>query len=130
MDVCCIYPCNPFLLSANLLLGYSLLKDHPAKYVFPVSEFASPIQLAIERDESGLSRPFYPENELKRTQDLKPAYHDAGQFYWASAKTWKFNPKIHLNSMTLAIPRSRVIDIDTTEDWILAEKLYKIFINE
>lgn len=130
INVCCVYPCNPFLSSVSLSLGYSLLKEHPAKYVFPITEFSSPIQLAIKRDKSGLSRPFIPENELKRTQDLEPAYHDAGQFYWASAETWGSNPKIHVNSMTLVIPRSRVVDIDTAEDWILAEKLFKVYANE
>jgi pseudaminic acid cytidylyltransferase len=125
INVCCIYPCNPFLSSASLSLGHKLLKDYPEKYIFPVTEFASPIQLAIRRDASGLSRPLFPENELKRTQDLDRAYHDAGQFYWARAETWESNPKIHVNSMTLVIPRSRVVDIDTTEDWYLAEKLFK-----
>ena len=128
-DVCCIYPCNPFLSSVSLSLGYKLLKEHPEKYVFPIAEFSSPIQLAIQRDKSGLSRPLYPEKELKRTQDIKPAYHDAGQFYWASTETWKSNPKIHENSMTLVIPRSRAVDIDTTEDWNLAEKLFKVYTN-
>jgi pseudaminic acid cytidylyltransferase len=125
INVCCIYPCNPFLSSSSLSLGYTLLKDYPDKYIFPVTEFASPIQLAIRRDASGLSRPFFPENELKRTQDLEQAYHDAGQFYWARAETWESNLKIHVNSATLMIPRSRVVDIDTGEDWSLAEKLFK-----
>ena len=129
IDVCCVYPCNPFLSSVSLSLGYGLLKDHPAKYIFPITEFPSPIQLAIQRDKSGLSQPFYPENELKRTQDLEQAYHDAGQFYWAGAETWRSNPKIHASSMTLVIPRSKVVDIDTTEDWILAEKLFKVYAN-
>jgi pseudaminic acid cytidylyltransferase len=129
ISVCCIYPCNPFLSSAILSTGYTLLKDHPGKYVFPITEFASPVQLAIQRDRSGLSQPLYPENELKRTQDIEPAYHDAGQFYWASAETWKSNPKIHINSMTLVIPRSRAVDINTIEDWNLAEKLFKVYTN-
>ena len=129
INVCCVYPCNPFLSSVSLSLGYSLLKENPAKYVFPITEFSSPIQLAIKRDKSGLSRPFAPKNELKRTQDLEQAYHDAGQFYWAGAETWRSNPKIHASSMTLVIPRSKVVDIDTTEDWILAEKLFKVYAN-
>ena len=128
-DVCCVYPCNPFLSSGCLSLGYKLLKEHPDKYVFPITEFPSPVQLAIQRDKSGLSRPLYPEKELKRTQDIEPAYHDAGQFYWASTETWKSNPKIHVNSMTLVIPQSRAVDINTIEDWNLAEKLFKVHNN-
>lgn len=127
INVCCIYPCNPFLSSEILAIGYRLLKSHPDKYVFPIIGFASPVQLAIQRDKSGLSRPLYPENQLKRTQDIEPAYHDAGQFYWACAETWKSNLKIHVNSMTLVIARSKAVDIDTTEDWILAEKLFKVY---
>jgi N-acylneuraminate cytidylyltransferase len=72
---------------------------------------------------------FYPEQFNTRSQDLEEAWHDAGQFYWAGAETWRSNPKIHVNSMTIVIPRSRVVDIDTTEDWILAEKLFKVYAN-
>jgi pseudaminic acid cytidylyltransferase len=128
-NVCCIYPCNPLLSIRSLLEGYKNLKKYPAKYVFPVAEFDSPIQRAIHRSASGLSRPFWPENAFKRTQDLTGACYDAGQFYWARSKTWKSKLNIHANSVTFIIPKCKVADIDTTEDWGLAEKLFKSYPN-
>ena len=38
-----------------------------------------------------------PGNYCKRSQDLKDVYHDAGQFYWGSQKTW-LNEKIIFNN--------------------------------
>ena len=69
----------------------------------------------------------YPQHELSRTQDLRPAFYDAGQFYWGKADEWLKNPKIHSNGLGYVIPNWRVIDIDTPSDWLFAERLYKIF---
>ena len=65
---------------------------------------------------------FSPENFLKRTQDLPNAYHDAAQFYWASPETWNNEKPIFSDrSLPILIPRWRVQDIDTYEDWDNAE---------
>ncbi|MNY72115.1 hypothetical protein D3C86_2106000 [compost metagenome] len=69
---------------------------------------------------------FNPEHFNARSQDLEEAYHDAGQFYWGRADAWLqgrmiFSP----GSMPVALPRHRVQDIDTPEDWVRAEWLFK-----
>ena len=66
-------------------------------------------------------------NYKKRSQDLKQIFHDAGQFYWATKKTW-INKKMVFDekSSIFLLPRLRVQDIDTLEDWKIAEKLYKL----
>ena len=124
-NACCIYPCNPLLSIRSLSQGYKTLKKYPEKYIFPVAKFDSPIQRAIHRSASGLSRPFWPKNALKRTQDLTGACYDAGQFYWARSKTWNSKLNIHANSVTFIIPKSKVADIDTKDDWSMAERLFK-----
>ena len=68
----------------------------------------------------------YPNCFEKRSQDLKDVYHDAGQFYWASPKNWCNISNIFENSRPLIIPRWRVQDIDTEEDWERAEILKSI----
>jgi CMP-N-acetylneuraminic acid synthetase len=92
-----------------------------------VTEFPSKIQRAFRIRPDGLTIPFYPEFELDKTQDLDPAYHDAGQFYWGKPKAWLNTTKIHSNGVGLVIPNWRVADIDTVEDWKRAELLYKLF---
>ena len=69
---------------------------------------------------------FFPKHYKSRSQDLKEAYHDAGQFYWAATETWlKNKPIISRNSTPLLIPRYRAMDIDTIEDWLIAEKMFE-----
>ena len=66
-------------------------------------------------------------NYFKRTQDLKTLYHDAGQFYWGSKKSWASKKMIfEKKSKAFLISSHRVTEIDTLSDWKRAEKLYKI----
>ena len=66
-------------------------------------------------------------NYSKRSQDLKDTYHDAGQFYWGSYKSWLNEKLIFTNKSSIyLLPRLRVQDIDNIEDWKIAEKLYKL----
>ncbi len=123
--VCCIYPCVPFVQVADLVAALNLLRESGADFAFPVAEFPAAIQRALRRTPQGRMSPFHPEFELTRTQDLEPAYHDAGQFYWGSRDAWLSNPRIHSNAAGLVIPNWRVVDIDTPEDWTRAEMLYR-----
>ena len=114
----------PFIQVDDLKAGLELLKASGADYCFPVTEFPSAIQRALKRSQDGRIAPFYPEYELTRTQDLERAYHDAGQFYWGSAKKWLSQPKVHSAGIGLVIPQWRVVDIDNDQDWFRAERLY------
>ena len=124
---CCIYPCVPFIRINDLKHALELLQSSQAAYSFPVTEFPSAIQRALLRLPNGQMQPFYPEHELTRTQDLEPAYHDAGQFYWGKPDAWLTNNKIHRSGVGLCIHNWRVVDIDTPEDWERAEILYAAF---
>jgi len=127
--VCCIYPSAPFLQIEDLKGTFALLSKSNSDYSFPVTEFPSAIQRALKRKDGGKMEPFYPEYEPTRTQDLEIAYHDAGQFYWGKANSWLDNPKIHSNAVGYVIPNWRSVDIDTPEDWLRAEVIYKLFQN-
>jgi pseudaminic acid cytidylyltransferase len=124
--ICCIYPGVPFIQQVDLKAAKHLLQESPeADYSFPVTVFPSAIQRALRRTPSGRMNPFYSEYELVRTQDLEPAYHDAGQFYWGRRSAWGSNPRIHNSGVGLVIPPWRVVDIDTPEDWVRAERIYR-----
>lgn len=123
-QVCCIYPGVPLLQPADLAAALALLAPDRAEYVFPVTEFPSAIQRALRRAADGRTAPFHPEYTQVRTQDLEPAFHDAGQFYWAAAGTWLNVASIHGNARTLVLPHWRVVDIDTPDDWARAEALF------
>lgn len=122
--VCCIYPGVPFLQQDDLRQALAVL-EQGATYAFPVAPFPSAVQRALRRAPDGSAVPLFPEFASTRTQDLPPAYHDAGQFYWGGAQAWLAGLNIHLHGRTIVIPHWRVVDIDTPDDWQRAELLYQ-----
>jgi len=121
-DVCCIYATAPFISVEDLKASYEQFRDTDSHYCFTVTEFAAPVfrSFSVEADHS--IEMFWPENFEKRSQDLPNAYHDAGQFYWGKARAWTNGDVIFApHSQAFVIPRWRVQDIDTSDDWTRAE---------
>jgi pseudaminic acid cytidylyltransferase len=127
--ICCIYPTNPFLLASDLITSLTQFQLADVDYCFPVTEFPSSVHRALTQDEDGVVLPMFPENQLKRTQDLPSAYYDAGQFYWGRKSSWLQNPFLHSSSLGYAIPSWRVVDIDSPDDWSRAEVIYSSFLS-
>ena len=68
----------------------------------------------------------FPEHRLTRTQDLPPAYFDAGQFYWGAAHAWnEHRPIFGARSSFIVLPAERAVDIDDEDDWALAEQKFR-----
>ena len=125
-SVCCIYPTAPLIHCEDLREGLERLEAEVLDYVFTVTAYPSPIQRALTLDEQGAVGMFDPEMFHRRSQDLVPAYHDAGQFYWGTAKAWLAEtPIFTAKSRALVLPRYRVQDIDTPDDWRRAELMAK-----
>lgn len=130
-QVCCLYATAPFVSAADIQRGRDLLETGGVDYAFTVTSFAFPIQRALRVTASGQIEMLQPEHFSSRSQDLEEAYHDAGQFYWGRADAW-VDEKIIFghDSVPVPIPRYRVQDIDTLEDWIRAEWLFKAILAE
>lgn len=127
--VCCIYAAAPFVQAADILAAYDLLTASGADYCFPVTPFASPIQRALKRRSDGRLEMFYPEHLNTRSQDLPEAFHDAGQFYWGRAEAFQHGASLFgPTAIPLILPRWRVQDIDTPDDWARAELMYEALI--
>jgi pseudaminic acid cytidylyltransferase len=126
VNVACIYPAVPFIRTADLDAALALLGEHGGEgYTFPVARFPAPIQRALRRDAAGALAPFDPAHVNTRSQDLEPAFYDAGQFYWARAETWLAGISPHAaESRGVVLPEWRVVDIHTPEDWERAERLH------
>jgi len=118
---CCIYPCVPFIKNEDIVEARKLLLESSAQYSFPVTEFPAAIQRSLKLDAERLVKSFYPEFEKMRSQDLEPAYYDAGQFYWGMVESWISENPLHANGVGYVIPSWRVVDIDTKDDWSRAE---------
>lgn len=124
--VCCIYATAPFLQTDFLRSGYELLHSSNASYAFSVCSFPAPILRALRLSPDGRVEAKWPANIFTRSQDLEECYHDAGQFYWGRAGAFIENHTIFSNtSIAVKLPRHLVQDIDTMEDWIRGEHMYR-----
>ncbi len=124
--VCCLYATSPFVTPADLNAGMERLDNTGAPFVLSVTTYAFPIQRALRRDTSGEVKMFNPAHMQTRSQDLEEAWHDAGQFYWGRAESWATSRGIfESGAQGLALPRHRVQDIDTEEDWLRAEWMFQ-----
>jgi pseudaminic acid cytidylyltransferase len=127
---CCIYPTAPFISPEKLRKGFDILETSSADSAVPVVRFGFPIQRAFKM-ESGKVSMIWPENRDKRSQDLMPAYHDAGQFYWLRVESFLKKKALFTDStMGIEIPESEVQDIDNEEDWKIAEFKYRVLRGE
>ncbi|HID45051.1 MAG TPA: pseudaminic acid cytidylyltransferase [Chromatiaceae bacterium] len=123
---CCIYATAPFVREDYLQLGHDKLIRSNKSFSFSVTSFPFPIQRALKITQDGELSAFYPEFNKTRSQDLEEAYHDAGQFYWGYTEAFLQERELFSNqSIPVLLPRHLVQDIDTLEDWIRAEYMYK-----
>ncbi|WP_041913186.1 pseudaminic acid cytidylyltransferase [Helicobacter mustelae] len=125
--VCCIYATAPLLEQKYVLQGMEALLQNPSKnYAFGVAEFAnSPLRGFFIQEE--VIELLFPQYQFVRSQDLQKIYHDAGAFYWGYAQSfleqrWIFGA----HSLPILLPKMMVQDIDTMDDWNLAEIKYKM----
>lgn len=124
--VCCIYATAPFVQAADLSAGLSLLKESDSNFAVAVTRYGFPIQRAVRLNASGRIEMFHPEHLNTRSQDLPEAFHDAGQFYWGRTDAWlEGRSLLSEQAVPILLPRVRVQDIDTPEDWAQAETMFR-----
>lgn len=122
---CCIYATAPFIQAEDLQRGFDVLQQSGADYAFSVTSYAFPIQRAIRITADQRVEMFNPEHFNTRSQDLEEAFHDAGQFYWGRAAAWLSGKLLFSHDATpMLLPRHRVQDIDTLEDWERAALMF------
>ena len=125
--ICCIYATAPFILADDLRKGLGMLNEPKVEYAFSATSFPFPIQRAIKLTGQGDVKMFSEQYADTRSQDLVEAYHDAGQFYWGRTSAFIARKAIFSeHSKVVLLPRKRVQDIDTVEDWELAEALFSV----
>ena len=123
--ICCVYPAAVLSRPDDFREAARTLSIGDSDYVFAATSFPYPIQRALRRTDAGCEM-LWPEHRQTRSQDLEPAYHDAGQFYFGRREAWLehrpfFSPRSRMHLM----PGHRVQDIDTLEDWQRAELLFQ-----
>lgn len=125
--VCCIYPTALFVRASDLAKGATKLSGS-VNWVLSLGEYPTPIDRAYKlTDTNGGVVARQPKKMPLRSQDLEPAFFDAGQFYWAKAATWvDQNARVWDGAASVILPPERCVDIDTPEDWRRAERVFKM----
>ena len=124
--LCCIYPTSPLLKSSRLVEAFELLVRENLDCVFPILRFGFPIQRAFRLHENGFVSMFQPENLIVRSQDLEPAYQDAGQFYFMKvAGLLEKQSLVTDRTAGLLLDEMEAQDIDNIADWKVAEFKYQ-----
>lgn len=123
---CCIYPTAPFVTGEKLKEAMETLRAGDVTCVMPVVAYSFPPQRAVViRD--GYLKVQYPEFFQMRSQDLEKIYHDVGQFYAFEVNAFRQTGKIiGERTMPVVVSETRVQDIDTPEDWKIAEMKYRL----
>lgn len=120
-NICCIYPCVPFLTPDILKDAFGKFLQSKADRLTPVVKYSFPIQRAFVINENGFLAFREPENQSTRSQDLQPTYHDVGMFYFYKSD------RLNSNKISSYEMDERVVqDIDTMDDWKMAEMKYKV----
>ena len=124
--VCCIYPTAFFVTADDLKQGLLRLNSG-ADWVLTLGAYRTPIDRAYRATAQDRVVARQPDKMPLRSQDLDPAYFDAGQFYWARAATWA-DPlaRVWDGAAGVILPAERCIDIDTPDDWALAERMFTL----
>lgn len=124
---CCIYATAPLLCPEYLEQGLKMLQLKGAASALSVTTFPSPIFRALRVVKDGRLAWQWTEFAETRSQDLPETFHDAGQFYWVDAESFKLKADGMFNAVPIVLPRRLVQDIDSPEDWVVAERLFEDF---
>lgn len=119
--VACLYPTNPFITPQKIRDAYRLIVEKKCAEVVPMVKFSYPPQRAYVLNDRNEASFKWPEFKNARSQDLENMYHDAGQFYFYDAKSYLEHGGVYGPIVPYICPETEVQDIDTLEDWKLAE---------
>lgn len=122
-NMCCILATAPLISSSDIISAYNKLIESDFTSIVPVVQFSYPIWRSYCMDENGIITFNWPEYSKSRSQDLSPAYHDSGTFYWHKITPW-LEGTVRKGGIT--VDEMNVQDIDTETDWKLAELKFSI----
>ena len=127
--LCCVYATAAMITPDDLVMARAALDNSAGTdFVFAAAQYPHPVHRAMLRRDDGGVEMLFPEHAASRSQDLPEALHDAGLFYWGRRDAFLEGRRMFSErAVPFVLPRSRALDIDTTEDWDIAEALFSRF---
>lgn len=81
---------------------------------------------AMRRGSSMVLDPLFKDQVTQRSQDLPDLFCPTGAIWWATAETLRRERTFHIPGRTgWEIPWQRAVDIDTADDWAMAEAMLR-----
>jgi N-acylneuraminate cytidylyltransferase len=116
-----IYPTSP--VTPDLVGDFvKFAEKSPRQFSVSVGKFRNNIERAMGLTNGGELQPLSPEYLHSRSQDLEERFFDAGKIYGATVAAWKATTSPLLQGARgFILPIWASIDIDTEDDWMLAE---------
>ena len=122
---CSLYPCTPLVTVESLKRGFDVYLEKGVDLVYPVIRFGTPpLRGLVFRDGAWVR--LCPEYTFTRSQDMEPIFYGAGQWYYYDARTYFDKTDVERTMFAIEISEMESQDVDTKEDWLLAEFKYKL----
>jgi N-acylneuraminate cytidylyltransferase len=125
-QVCCIMPNAPLIGSRDLVDAFDAFARQEGRHPLLVfAKYPVPIEWAFRRDGDGLMTAVSPKSLTVRSQDFDHAYYECGPFtIWRPEHLENDNP-LAGQVLSYVLPAERAVDIDTPEDLVYAERLFR-----
>jgi pseudaminic acid cytidylyltransferase len=116
-----VYPTSP--VTSDLVKDFvAFAEESPDSFSISVGKFRNNIERAMRFSDSGHLQALSPDHLRSRSQDLEDRFYDAGKIYGARVESWKAAKSSLLDgAKPFLMPVWASVDIDTEDDWILAE---------
>lgn len=126
-EICCILPTAPLIEVDDISKSHEILEKENCVSVVPVVKYSYTIFRSL-KIENGKLTMNWPDNYSKRSQDLPDAYHDAGLFYWYNKSYFEESVSgFGVNACPYILDEEKVQDIDTLDDWKMAEMKFNLY---
>lgn len=119
--LCVLYPTAPLRNADDIRAVHRLVSSGDHSSALAVTKFPLPVHQAIGVVD-GQSYPVFPELFYKRSSEVPEYYVDNGSTYVTSTEYFLNAKNLISNDVAMHVmPWSRSIDIDTQEDFLMAE---------
>lgn len=120
-----LLPTSPLRLAGDIVSAMQLFDEKRAKSLMSVCQYDHSPYSAYQADGESLLTPVFPDMNRKKSQELPPAYRCNGAIhildvaFFKETKSYTCEPLLKYE-----MPRSRSADIDTEDDYYLAEHIF------
>jgi pseudaminic acid cytidylyltransferase len=128
-EIWLLMACAPLIEPKDLQNAAALYSNHNGRFsIMAVSEYAVPIEWAFDQNNQGKLTPLQPGMFATASNKIQPKFHDTGTFIiFPAAKIMSADGAgDDKDYVGYVLPRTKGIDIDSQEDWELAEAIYRL----